>query len=106
MERNAFESLFDAIDAIEEHGREQDLVLLPPPNDPYASDEEIGDDDIGFVDNIGLPNDVAGTLEVHDRGEESSEDDEGPEQSDIRYFLITYLTKDTSDFLLQQMDIL
>ena len=76
MDRNAFYTLFDAIDTIEEEGREKDLVLLPPPNDPFASDEEIGDDDIGLVANIGLPNDLAGTLEVHQRDGENDEEEE------------------------------
>ena len=74
MDRNAFDTLFDVIDAIEEEeGREQDLVLIPSRNDPYNSDEKIGDDVIGLVGNIGRPNDVAGTLEVHQIDGESDE---------------------------------
>ena len=79
-----FENLFDAIEDIEIGGRQGDLVLLPPPNDPYASDEEIGDDDVGLVANLGLPADVTGTLEIHDDTESNSDGEiEAESESDI-----------------------
>ena len=78
-----FENLFDAIEDIENGGRQGDLVLLPPPNDPYASDEEIGDD-VGLVANLGLPADVTGTLEIHDDTESNSDGEiEMESESDI-----------------------
>ena len=45
--------------------RTQDVVLLPPANDPYASDKEEGDDDIGLAGNINLPSDITGAVEIH-----------------------------------------
>ena len=84
MDGNVFENLFDAIEDIENGGRQGDLVLLPPPNDPYASDEEIGDDDVGLVANLGLPADVTGTLEIHDDTESNSDGEiETESESDI-----------------------
>ena len=74
MDGNVFENLFDAIDDIDSGGGQGDLVLLPPPNDPYASDEEIGDDDIGLAPNFGLPSGVTGTLEFH---EDTNSDSDG-----------------------------
>ena len=41
------------------------MVLLPPSNDPFASDEEEGDDDIDFSGNINLPVDVCGIVKIH-----------------------------------------
>ena len=57
MERSAFGTLRDAISAFESdnHSQEQDLILLPPQTDEYASNEEVGDDDIGYAGNIELP---------------------------------------------------
>ena len=71
MERNLFGTLAGAIEDIEDRGGEHDVVLLPPANDPYASDEEVGDDDIGFGGNLDLTADVAGAVEIH--GAESSD---------------------------------
>lgn len=67
MDSNVFDTLFDATDAIEKEGIEKDLVLLPHPNDPHASGEEIDNKDIGLAGNIGLQKDVVGTFEVHQR---------------------------------------
>ena len=41
MGQNIFETLRDAVKAIEEGYGEQDLVILLPPNDQY---DEVGDD--------------------------------------------------------------
>ena len=65
MKRNFFDTLAEAIEDIEDREGEHDVVLLPPANDPYASDEEVGDDDIGFAGNLDLPADVAGAVEIH-----------------------------------------
>ena len=65
MERNLFDTLAEAIKDIEDREGEYDVVLLPPANDPYASDKEVGDDDTGFGGNLDLPADVAGTVEIH-----------------------------------------
>lgn len=67
MDSNVFDTLLDAIDAIEKEGIEKDLVLLPHPNDPYASGEEVDNEDIGLAGNIGLQKDVVGAFEVHQR---------------------------------------
>ena len=40
------------------------MVLLPPSNDPFASDEEEGDDDIGLSGNINLLVDVSGIVKI------------------------------------------
>ena len=43
--------------------------MFPLPNDPYASDKEIGNDYyVGLALNIGLPHDEAVTLEVDQSG--------------------------------------
>ena len=82
MERNIFETLHDAVEAVEEGYGEQDLVLLPPPNDQYGSDEEVGDDDIGLAGNIDLPTDVTGVVEVHCANVDSDDDDDSDEPAD------------------------
>ena len=43
----------------------QNVVLFPPSNDPFASDEEEGGDDIGLSGNINLPVDVSGIVEIY-----------------------------------------
>ena len=81
MERNLFDTLAGAIEDIEDRESEHDVVLLPPANDPYASYEEVGNDDIGFGGNLDLRADVAGTVEIY--GAESSDseiDDEIDEE--------------------------
>ena len=79
MERTIFETLHDAV---EEGYGEQDLLLLPLPNDQYASDEEVGYDDIGIADNIDLPDDVTGVVEVHCANVDSDDDDDSNEPAD------------------------
>ena len=76
MERSAFVTLRDKTAAFQSdnHSQEQDLVLLPPPTDGYASNEEVGDDDIGYAGTIELPGYVAGTIEIHRRHVESDSD--------------------------------
>ena len=72
-----FDTLDEAIEDIKggEYSGPQDVVLLLPANDPYASDEEEGDDDIGLAGNINLPSDVTGAVEIHRDNEESDEDE-------------------------------
>ena len=67
MERDIFDTLDAAVENIvdDDYTGPQDVVLLPPSNDPYASDEEEGDDDIGLAGNLNLPSDVTGTIEIH-----------------------------------------
>ena len=86
MERNIFETLRDTVEAAEDGYGEQDLVLLPPSNDQYASDEEVGDDDIGLTGNIELPSDVTGNVEVH-RVSNDSESDDDETVEDERYLI-------------------
>ena len=43
-------ALAEATEDIEERKGEH-VVLLPPANDPCTSDDEVGDDDIGFGGN-------------------------------------------------------
>ena len=54
----------------------------PPPTDGFASDEEVGDDDIGYAANIELPRDVAGTVELHRRLVESDSDTDEEDNPD------------------------
>ena len=84
MGRNIFETLHDAVEVVEDGYGEQDLALLPPPNDQYASDEEVGDDDISLIGNIDLPTDVTdGTdVEVHCANVDSDDDDDSDEPAD------------------------
>ena len=80
MDRNIFEALSEAIDAVDNSTLRgnHDIVLLPPDNDPYASDEEDGDDDIGLTGNINLPADTSGAIEIHHRF--TDETDEASEE--------------------------
>ena len=90
MKRSAFRTLSDAIAAFESdnHSQDQDLVLLPPPTDEYASDEKVGDDNIGYAGNIELPGDVAGIIEIHRRHVDSDcdtdEEDKPPAKSNAK----------------------
>ena len=47
-----------------------------------ASDEEVGDDDIGLAGNIDLPTDVTGVVEVHCANVDSDDDDDSDEPAD------------------------
>ena len=90
MERSAFGTLSDAIAAFESnnHSEEQNLVLLPPPTDGYASNEKDGDDGIGYAGNIEPPGDVAGTIEIHrrlvDSDSDTDEEDNPPAKSNAK----------------------
>ena len=67
MERDIFDTLDAAVENIvdDDYTGPQDVVLLPPSNDPYASDEEEGDNDIGLAGNLNLLSDVTRTIEIH-----------------------------------------
>ena len=75
-----FEALSEAIDAVDNSTLRgnHDIVLLPPDNDPYSSDEEDGDDDIRLAGNINLPTDTSGAIEIHHRF--TDETDEASEE--------------------------
>ena len=84
MNRNIFSTLDEVIEEIESNNYTStpDVVLLPPSNDPYASDEEEGDDDVGLAGNINLPGDVSGAIEVHnydDSFDDSDNDETEPQ---------------------------
>ena len=66
-----FDTLEEAVEDVEDRDGKDDVVLLPPANNPYVSDEGVGDDVIGFGDNLDLPVDPAGPVEIH--GAESSD---------------------------------
>ena len=79
MEINLFDTLAEAIEDIENREDEHDVVLLPPAIESYASDEAVGDDDIGFggnLDLLDLPADVAGAVEIHGAESSDSETDD------------------------------
>ena len=67
IERNIFERLSEAIDEFESSAfrGDEDIVMLPPSNDPFASDEEDEDDDRALAGNLNLPADVSGAVEIH-----------------------------------------
>ena len=48
-------------------------MLLTPSNDPFASDEEEGDDDIGLSGNISLQVDVSGIVKSHTDGSDDTD---------------------------------
>ena len=67
MDRNIFDTLDEAIEDAEggKYFGQEGIVLLPPANDPYASDEEEDDDDIGLAGNINLPSHVTEAVKIH-----------------------------------------
>ena len=75
MNINTFSTLSEAIEEIEGkyHNHNQDLLLIPPTNDPYASDRKLGDEPIGLTGNLDLPADVTGELHQHDSDSEGEE---------------------------------
>ena len=72
MERKIFDTLDAAIENIvdNDYVGPHYVVLLPPSNDPYASDEDEGDDDIGLAENLNLSSNVTGTIEIHRKADE------------------------------------
>lgn len=64
MNQNICVTLIKAIEEIEgiNFNHNQELLLLPQTIDPYASDEEIGDDDTGLGENLDQPAEITGKL--------------------------------------------
>ena len=89
MEINIFETLSEAIDEFESPAfrGDQDIVLLPPSNNPFVSDEEDGDNDIGLAGNLNLPADVSGAVETHHRYDDGNNevDNELPKENKTKW---------------------
>ena len=69
MNQNICVTLIKAIEEIKgiNFNHNQELLLLPQTIDPYASDEEIGDDDTGLGENLDQPAEITGTVELHQK---------------------------------------
>lgn len=69
MNQNICVTLIKAIEEIEgiNFNHNQELLLLPQTIDPYASDEEIGDDDTGLGENLDQPAEITGKVESHQK---------------------------------------
>ena len=85
INRNIFATLSEAIEEIERSNflicylevisnHNQDLVLLPQNNDPYAYNEEVRDDNIGLVANLDLPANFTGEVELHQHNSQSEDE--------------------------------
>ena len=77
-----FGTLAEAVDMVDDNLDVADVVILPPDNDLYASDEEVGDDDIGIAGNLDLPGDVSGAVEIHATEFDNPSSDEEDEESE------------------------
>ena len=55
-----------------EYSDTQNVVILPLSNDPFASDDEEGDDDIGLSGNINLAVDVSGIVKIYTDGSDNT----------------------------------
>ena len=98
MGRNLFDTLAEAIEDIEDRDGEHDVVLLPPANEPYNSDEEVEDDDTGFggnLDLLDLPANVTGAVEIHgtESGDSETDDeiDEEPKRTKVRTLALRHI---------------
>ena len=69
MNQNICATLIKAIEEIEgiNFNHNQERLLLPPTIDPYASDEEIGDDDTGLDENLDQLAEITGKVELHQK---------------------------------------
>ena len=69
MNQNICATLIKAIEEIEgiNFNHNQELLLLPPTIDPYASDEEIGVDDTGLDENLDQLAEITGKVELHQK---------------------------------------
>ena len=69
MNQNICATLIKAIEEIVgiNFNHNQELLLLPQTIDPYASDEEIGDDDTGLGENLDQPAEITGKVELHQK---------------------------------------
>ena len=75
MNGSIFSILDEIIKEIEANGYSdtQNVVLVPPSNDLFASDKEECDDDIGLSGNINLPVDVSGIVKIHSDGSDDTD---------------------------------
>ena len=53
-----------------------DITVFSQCNDLYASDEKVGDDDIGLAGSLGLPADVTGEVELHQHDSDTENEKE------------------------------
>ena len=69
MNQNICVTLIKAIEEIEgiNFNHNQELLLLPQTIDPYASDQEIGDDDTGLGENLDQLAEITGKVELHQK---------------------------------------
>lgn len=72
MNQNICATLIKAIEEIEgiNFNHNQELLLLPPTIDPYASDEEIGVDDTGLDENLDQLAEITRKVELHQKSGE------------------------------------
>lgn len=69
MNQNICVTLIKAIEEIKgiNFNHNQELLLLPQTIDPYASDQEIGDDDTGLGENLDQLAEITGKVELHQK---------------------------------------
>ena len=53
-----------------------EITVFSQCNDLYASDEKVGDDDIGLAGSLGLPADVTGEVELHQHDSDTENEKE------------------------------
>ena len=58
----------------------QDQVLPLQINDPYPSDKEVGDDNIGLAGKLNLPADVTMDVDLHQHDSESEDEEQVQEK--------------------------
>lgn len=58
MVGNIFDTLSGAILAREVESGEVEMVINPPPNDAYLTDEEARDDNVDIISGAALPSDI------------------------------------------------
>lgn len=58
MVGNIFDTLSGAISAMEVESGEVEMVINPPPNDAYLTDEEGRDDNVDIISGAALPSDI------------------------------------------------
>lgn len=58
MVGNIFDTLSGAILAMEVENGEVEMVINPPPNDAYLTNEEARDDNVDIISGAALPSDI------------------------------------------------
>lgn len=58
MVGNIFDTLSGAILAMEVESGEVEMVINPPPNDAYLTNEEARDDNVDIISGAALPSDI------------------------------------------------